>query len=452
MAAMRACVADDRGVLRPVDAGPVGRSGHRLVPVEVDSLVPLPGGATVAHLPGRRALGLDGEGRPLPLDGLAVAAILPVGHLRTLLPASEPQPGAARLPLFGYTAVAEHRGRLLVAAARTDRLDWWAPRRFGGRDLDAAVAAARRALPGNRIVEQLAVCALEHNCYTAQNTFHRRYEGALPASPACNADCLGCISLQPDPVPTPQPRMRYAPTAAELAELAAYHLGGAEARIVSFGQGCEGEPLTRPDALEEATRRIRAAHPRATIHVNTNGSRPGALRRLVEAGCNSVRVSAISFTDAVFRAYYRPVGYGLEEVVECGRVMREAGGQVCLNLLTVPGLTDSPEELQRTVRACGEMGVGQVQWRSLNVDHDWLLEALPPSAPGLGMLAALDHLRRELPGVAHGNFTRPVAPPDRRSRPGPPTGAGAGSPAVASPRPPPGREQGERPQAGATIR
>ena len=406
---MRACLASSDGELRTVDARPAGRSGGRLVPLDPARLIPLPEAATVAHLPGRHALGLDGDGREVELDGLAVAAVLPVGHLRTLLPASRPDPGVPRLPLFGYTAVAEHRGRLMVAAARTDRLEWWAPERFRRADLGEAVAAARRALPGNRVVEQLAVCALEHNCYTAQNTFHRRYEGALPASPACNADCLGCISLQPDPVPTPQPRMRYAPTADELADLAAYHLAGEGACIVSFGQGCEGEPLTRAAAREEATRRIRAEHPEATIHVNTNGSSPEALRRLAAAGCNSVRISAISFTDPVFRAYYRPVGYGLDEVVECGRVMCAAGGQVCLNLLTFPGLTDSPEELDRTVSACREMGVEQIQWRSLNVDHDWLLEELPATSPGVGMLEALDRLRRELPGVQHGNFTRPVA-------------------------------------------
>jgi pyruvate-formate lyase-activating enzyme len=403
-------VATRSGELRTVDARPAARSGSRLVPLDPAELIPLPAAATVAHLPGRRALGLDADGAGIELDGLAVAAVLPVGHLRTLLPASRPGPGEPRLPLFGYTAVAEHRGRLMVAAARTDRLDWWEPARFRRRDLGAAVAAARAALPGNRVVEQLAVCALEHNCYTAQNTFHRRYEGALPASPACNADCLGCISLQPEPVPTPQPRMRYAPTADELAGLAAHHLGGDGARIVSFGQGCEGEPLTRAATLVEATRRIRAGHPDATIHVNTNGSSPEALARLAEAGCDSVRISAISFTDAVFRAYYRPVGYGLEEVVECGRVMRAAGGQVCLNLLTFPGVTDSPEELERTLHACRQMGVEQVQWRSLNVDHDWLLEVLPPTSPGVGMLEALDRFRRELPEVAHGNFTRPREP------------------------------------------
>jgi hypothetical protein len=292
---MQACVARPDGSLDVLPGvRPAARSGARLVPLTAADVIPLPAAATVAHLPGRRAVAMRRDGSEMVPgdDAVPVAAVLPVGHLRTLLPASQPQPGAPRLPLFGYTAVAEHRGELVVAALRTDSLRWWEPARFRRPDLGDAVDAARRALPGNRIVEQLAVCALEHNCYTAQNTFYRRYEGALPASPACNADCLGCISLQPDEVPTPQPRMAYAPTPDELAGLAAYHLDGADAHIVSFGQGCEGEPLTRADALEEAVARIRRRHPDATIHVNTNGSNPAALQRLAKAGLNSVRVSA----------------------------------------------------------------------------------------------------------------------------------------------------------------
>ncbi len=360
IAGMQCCVARADGSL-DVAPGvrPAARSGSRLVPLTASDVIPLPEAATIAHLPGRRALALtrSGESTTLGEEFVPVAAVLPVGHLRTLLPASEPQRGAPRLPLFGYAAIAEHRGELVVAAFRTDSLEWWEPQRFRRPDLPAAVDAARRALPGNRIVEQLSVCALEHNCYTAQNTFYRRYEAALPASPACNADW--------------------------------------------------GEPLTRADALEEATARIRRMHPEATIHVNTNGSSPQALQRLIAAGCNSVRISAISFTDAVFRAYYRPIGYTLDDVVECGRVMRDSGGQVCLNLLTFPGITDAPDELERAVAACREMGVMQVQWRSLNVDHDWLVRVLPPMQPGMGMRAALERFRRELPAVEHGNFTRP---------------------------------------------
>src|SRR5205807_8323820 len=266
---MRCLVAAPDGSLDVATGlAPAARSGRRLVRLGVEELIPLPQGATLAHLPGRTALGVDAGGAEAAVAGaVAVAAILPVGYLRTLLPASRPGPRAPRLPLFGYAAVADHRGEIRVAALPTDRLGWWQPARFERRGLVAAVGAARRALPGNRVVEQLAVCALEHNCYTAQNTFRRRYEGALPASPACNADCLGCISLQTDgEAPAPQPRMGFAPTGGELAELAAYHLRGRDARIVSFGQGCEGEPLTRPDALEVATARIRRDFPEATIH------------------------------------------------------------------------------------------------------------------------------------------------------------------------------------------
>ncbi len=408
---MRLCVADRSGALRlRPELGPAARSGRRLVALRESDAVPLPEGATIAHLPGRRAFGRDGRGRMVGLEGgwAPVAAILPVGHLRTLLPASEPEPGAARLPLFGYTAVAERDGELVAAAIPTDSFEWWQPRRYRGSDLPAAVDAAQRALPQNRLVGHLAHCALENRCYTAQNTFLRRYEGALPASPACNADCLGCISLQTDgAVAAPQERMSFAPTAQELADLAGYFLDGEDAAIVSFGQGCEGESLTRGRALVEATSRIRERHPEATIHLNTNGSRPRVLQRMIEAGCDSVRISAISFTDSVFRAYYRPIGYGLDEVIECARLMDRAGGQVCLNLLTFPGVTDTPAELDATVTACREMGVDQIQWRSLNVDHDWLAAELPALEPGIGMPTALATIRERLPGVAHGNFTRP---------------------------------------------
>jgi pyruvate-formate lyase-activating enzyme len=388
------------------------RNGRELVALTVDELLPLPEEATLTHLPGRRPVAVDADGSAVEVDGdwLAVAAVLPVGHLRTLLPATSRGRGARRLPLYGYTAVVEHSGDLMCAALRTDSFEWWQPARYGRADLPAAVESAKQALPGNRLVDHLAHCALENRCYTAQNTFHRRYEGALPASPACNADCLGCISLQSDgEVPAPQDRMRFAPTADELVALADWHLGGDEAAIVSFGQGCEGEALTRDDALVEATRRIHTMHPAATIHVNTNGSKPHVLERLIDAGLTSVRISAISFNDTVFRPYYRPIGYDLEDVIACGRLMHERGGQVCLNLLTFPGVTDVAEEIDATVGACRAMAVDQVQWRSLNVDHDWLLDVLPPLPPGLGMRAAYERVRDLLPGVEHGNFTRPVA-------------------------------------------
>jgi len=413
---MRVCAARPDGSLEVIGGfRPAARSGSRVVSLEAVDLIPLPEEATLMHLPGRAPLLLGTGGEPVETEAelVAVAAVLPVGYVRTLLPASRRLPGSRRLPLYGYAAVAEHRGRMMVAAFRSDDFEWWAPARYGIAELDVAIDRARSALPGNRLVDHLANCATVNRCYTAQNTLLRRYEAALPASPACNADCLGCLSLQSDGLaPAPQPRMSFAPTSDELAEVAAYHLGGEDSAIVSFGQGCEGEPLTRDGAIIAATRRIREEHPSATIHVNTNGSKPDMLQRLIDAGCNSVRISAISFTESVFRAYYRPVGYSLDDVIACGRAMAGSGGQVCLNLLTFPGLTDNPDEIDRTISACRTMGVHQVQWRSLNVDHDWLGDVLTSAGNdlggGIGIRSAYDLVRSRLPGVEHGNFTRPV--------------------------------------------
>ena len=56
--------------------------------------------------------------------------------------------------------------------------------------------------------------------------------------------------------------------------------------------------------------------------------------------------------------------------------------------------------------------VQQIQWRSLNVDHDWLIDVLKLGGnlpdDGIGMVAALNAVGDRLPGVRHGNFTRPV--------------------------------------------
>ena len=79
---------------------------------------------------GAAALALDSKDRPVDVEAdlLPVAAVLPVGYLRTLLPASRRLPGSRRLPLYGYAAVVEHHDELKVAALSTDAFGWWEPR------------------------------------------------------------------------------------------------------------------------------------------------------------------------------------------------------------------------------------------------------------------------------------------------------------------------------------
>ena len=373
-----------------------------------DRLIPIPPGTTLMHLPGRIPLGRSPDGAALPIDdGVAVAAVLPPGYLRTWLPAYLEHPPTPVLPLFGYAAVASIAGEPHVAALRTDRWNAWNPQAAERQQVDRAISAARRALPDSRLRQHLETCATEYRCLTAQNVFLRRGEGAIPVSAACNAACLGCISEQWGEVDSPQTRLAFAPTAAEIAELAAWHMSASSANFVSFGQGCEGEALTRGAALVDATRRIRAAAPAATIHINTNGSRPDVLKRLVDAGLNSIRISIFSLDDARFRAYYRPVGYGLEQVAECAEVVRRSGGQVTINLLTFPGISDAPVEIDALVTFIQRLGVHQVQLRSLNVDPHWLLARIPNPSRGLGMRPFVAELKARCPGLRLGNFTRP---------------------------------------------
>ena len=369
--------------------------------------IPLPEGATVTSLPGRLALARDPSGdqvRLSPDAGWAAAAVLPPGYTRTLLPAFDEDDEVDVLPVFGYAALAFRKGKAVVAATRTDPLEWWQPRQFAGRDIAAAIATAARDLPGNRLVEHLTRCATDYNCYTAQNTFYRRWEGALPTSGPCNAMCVGCISEQWGEVESPQDRIGFRPTVDEIASLATWHLGGEGAEIVSFGQGCEGEPLLRAD-LPEVVARIRAERPAGFININTNGSRPQVIEAMIDAGLDGARVSVFSFNEDMFRAYYRPKDYSLEQVHLTLAALRRGGKRIALNLLTFPGVTDDPGEVAALEATITRHGVDQVQTRTLNIDPLWLLRRLPRPTAGTGM----DRLIQRLGAVARvGNFTMPA--------------------------------------------
>lgn len=414
-APVRPLLSDPSGemVVAPPGWEALGQSGRR--EVSLDRWIPAPGGTALMHLPGRTAIGRGRHGTaPIPgTHRLPVAAVLPVGYLRLLLPAHRREPGARTLPLYGYTAVGDRSGQVVVAAARSDDYRPWMGPRPEGAELRARVELLQRALPRSRVVAQLSVCALQHTCLTAQNTFLGTGEGALPTSAACNADCLGCISLQTDSgAPTPQPRMPRAPAAEDLIAVGDQHLTASEAAgepgMVSFGQGCEGEPLLRERVLTPVARELRRRHPNATIHINTNGSRPDALSRLMVAGANSCRISVFSFRQDLFAAYYRPRGYSIDDVVESCRRARELGAQLTVNLLTFPGLTDLPSELDLTSRRLSDLEVAQLQLRSLNGDPLWLLDRLPDLPEAIGMEALVQGLLRRLPRLRLGNFTRPL--------------------------------------------
>ncbi|MGH7738438.1 MAG: radical SAM protein [Candidatus Tyrphobacter sp.] len=367
-----------------------------------DELIVAPPSTIPMRLPQRPPL-LDGSRAPEGRDVLAAA--LPAGYTRLLLPAYGEPSSAAPLPLFGYTFACVLDDELHVAATRTDESEDWAPRTFDPGELEALLDARLARSPRNRVLEQVARCSREYGCFTAQNVFLQRAEAALPVSPRCNARCIGCISEQDDDarVPSPQERIGYEISARELSEIAIHHLERVDDGIVSFGQGCEGEPLLRSFVIARAVELIRAVRANGTINLNTNGSMPGALQRCIDAGLDAVRVSLNSFRDRVYAAYYRPIGYDLSEVLESVRLAVSSGLTVSLNLLTHPGVTDDEEEIAAMRAFLARVRVAMVQTRTLNVDPHVYFAAVGRPIRPLGMRAALDAMRAC--GVGVGNFT-----------------------------------------------
>jgi pyruvate-formate lyase-activating enzyme len=371
-------------------------------PPRREELIPAPAGTVSTMLPGRAPL-LAGGG--VASRRTALAALLPAGYTRLLLPAFRRFPEAPALPLFGYTFAGVVDDVLHVAAMRTDESEDWTPRYFAEGELESLLHRRQAEDPRNRTLAQLAICSREYGCFTAQNVFLERGEAALPVSPRCNAACVGCISeLAPDAgLPSPQTRVAFEADADDLARIAIRHLERVPDGIVSFGQGCEGEPLLRVTTLERTIAKVRAVRGNGTMNLNTNGSLPKGLARLIDAGLQAVRISLNSFRRDVYAAYYRPVGYALDDVLESVALAVQRGLRVSLNLLTHPGVTDERAEIETLERFLGEHRVAMVQTRTLNIDPELYFAQVGRPREPLGMREALRRI--VVAGVALGNFT-----------------------------------------------
>ncbi len=384
-------------------------------PVGTSDLIPLPDGTTLSMLPGRLAVGLKPNGKQQVIGqarGWAVAALLPIGYTRTLLPAYEKGVDAVPLPFFGYSAVAGMHGRLYVAALKTDDPRKWHPGAFNRKTLLRLVREKQAAYPNNRIVAQHAHCALDYSCPTASNLFFGRWEMAIAVSPGCNARCVGCISKQEEEnLVSPQDRLSFIPTVEEIVEVAVPHLEQAEEAIVSFGQGCEGEPLLQWRRIEQAIKVIRKHTDKGVININTNASNPRWLQRLYDAGLDTIRASTISGHPETYTAYYRPLGYSFEDVKESLKRAHDAGVYSSINLLCFPGMIDREREVEALLAFVKETGLRLIQLRNLNIDPEVLLPRMPSldsMGKALGIRVLIETLRREVPGVEIGNFSRPV--------------------------------------------
>lgn len=411
-------VADAKGWIsaRPGLAA-AGRSGSSIVPLDPARLIPLPAGSQLYLLPGRRALGFKANGRieSSAPGQFAVAAFLPPGYVALALAAFAADPAAPRLPLFCYSAVCMRRGRYYVPALRVDKDPKHDPSRFDRQAVNREIRRWLRKYPRNRLVAHHGLtCVKEYGCPNAANLFLRRWEAPVAVAGGCNAACRGCISKQDETsIRSPQARIGFVPTVAEIVEIAVPHLETAPRAMISFGQGCEGEPLMKGRLIAEAIRAIRKRTMRGIIHLNTNGSLPKVVARLADAGLDSIRISLNSARPELYAAYYRPRAYSFADVMESFRVTRRAGLWVSVNYLTFPGLTDDQAEFRAFSKLLAQTRPNMIQWRNLNIDPDWYLKLVDRVYPAnrarpMGLVALMQQVHLQFPAIRFGYFNPPL--------------------------------------------
>ncbi|MDR2884140.1 MAG: radical SAM protein [Deferribacteraceae bacterium] len=383
--------------------------GYDFMPYESE-LIPIPANSRLYFMPQTEAIGFDmtmGGFTTLP-DSYAVSVFLPPAYLRLFLPSYKKLDDSV-MPLYAYTAVGWLDDHFVVPAIKVDDDSRWRPDLYDYTESFAPkVEEFLRRFPDNRLYKQLSRCALEYHCTAAKNVFYPRWECPMPTSPACNAGCVGCISLQESECcPSPQTRLSFMPTPEEIASVASYHATHAKDPIISFGQGCEGDPVLAADNIAEAITLIRKNLPNLTINFNSNCSIPEKVEKVIAAGADSIRVSLNSVIPSTYNAYYRPKNYTFDDVCRSIEIANERGVYVALNLLMIPGMNDRKSETDALIAFMDKYKIDLIQTRNLNIDAELLFKSLNlPHDELLSIKNMLRLIKKKHPHVKFGYFNR----------------------------------------------
>ena len=392
-----------------------GRSGHYAQPVSENDWILLPDGGSLYELPKRRGIGIDVRTRELRecQKGWAVAGFIPPAYTGLYMASYTSAADAEVLPLFCYTAVGWYKEEFYVTATRIEADIRQEADGFDAQLVKKGVTELLAAYPKNRLVEHLATnCALTYECPAARNYFMGRWECPIPSSPACNSNCLGCISFQPEEetIVSSHDRLQFKPSVGEIVEYTIPHLTNAPFPIISFGQGCEGEPLLMWQTIRDAILQIRKFTDKGSININTNGSKPSAVKALCEAGLNSIRVSTNSAQKALYDPYYQPNNYQFEDILESIKIVNSYGGWTSINYFVFPGVTDSVAEYEALRKLIKETRLKMIQWRNFNIDPDWYLKCIGLEEVGecLGLRQLMELIKEEFPHIKYGYFNPPI--------------------------------------------
>ena len=341
----------------------------------------------------------------------AVAVFLEPGYVRSHLPAADYREKKVVLPMWAYTAVGYKNGKYRTSGYLVEYNPRWDPRNYDDRVLLPAIKAYKKKHPPWPLITHLEGCATKNHCFAAKNLFLERWEAPIPVSRSCNASCVGCLSLQKGDSCTTasHQRISFRPSREEVVDMASAHLETAPKAIISFGQGCEGEPLTEYRLIAECIEGIRKKTKKGTINLNTNGSSPERIALLARSGLDSIRISLNSARPPLYHAYYRPKDYRFEDVEAAIALSTELGLYTMVNYLVFPGVTDQEAELEALGDLLRRTGVHFLHMKNLNIDPTLYLKILPEEGPpALGMRRFASLLTKACPDVRLGYFNQPV--------------------------------------------
>ncbi len=408
---------DKKGNIFDSNQIPMFRSGKKFVQIDKNELIKLPYGSTLFSLPERYPVFFDSKTNKETIvqkdksgnEIWALSSFLSSGYLRTYLPAYYTKDNAKPLSLWAYTGIVVIDNEYYVPAFRIDDDPRSDPELHENHEeLAVKITKLKKIFPKNRLVNQLAYCSTEFVCLCARNFFLSRYEAPVPTSPACNANCVGCLSFQPNTdITSPQHRLTFKPTPEEIKEVILYHFQNVKKPIASFGQGCEGEPLLRADDLATAIKMVREKTDKGTINLNTNGSLPNNLKTMIAAGLDSIRVSLNSPTEKYYNSYFRPRNYKFEDVLKTIETAVESGIFVSINLFFLPGFTDSEKEVESLFNFLNKYKISMIQTRNLNIDPDYYFDLIDyEDSNHLGIKNLTKLINKEYPNIRLG-YTNP---------------------------------------------
>lgn len=380
-----------------------------------EELIFAPSGTTFFYLPNSFPLGFNPDNNKLEclrqFKGkrvYGVTAFLPPSYLRLYNPLVEFGKLKKCLPLWAYTACGFWGGKFVVTAKKVDKRIRQAPGFYNNILIKKAAQRVIDQYPDNRVYAHLFNCALNYNCLAAKNLFLQRWEAPLPVARFCNARCIGCLSYQGSKCSASHQRINFKPQVSEVTEVMFNHLNWAKEAIVSFGQGCEGEPLLEADLIAESIRQVRQKTKKGTININTNASIPEQVEKISKAGADSFRVSLNSLNEKFYNLYFKPKSYKFLDVFESIKIAKRNNKFVSLNLFIFPGFSDAKAQVEKLVSFLRKNLVDMIQWRNLNIDPAYFIEEISSKKMRPeGVLSLVERVRKEFPKLKTGYFNLP---------------------------------------------